>query len=74
VCGFARHLAHREPRVFCYDLMGEQTAGRITLRVYPGAHHGFDRFTPPSPSYGPTVSRHPETPVQTEAEVKHFLA
>jgi dienelactone hydrolase len=56
------------------ELVGEQTAHRITLRVYPGAHHAFDSLTPPSTYYGHTVGRHPEAAVQAEAEVKRFLA
>ena len=55
------------------EQLGEQTAGRITLRVYPGAHHAFDSFAPPSPYYGHSVGRHPEAAVQAEAEVKRFL-
>ena len=53
--------------------LGEQTADRITLRGYPGAHHAFDSLTPPSPSYGHTVGRHPEAAGPAEAEVKQFL-
>jgi dienelactone hydrolase len=56
------------------EALGEKAADRITLQVYPGAHHAFDSFTPPSPSYGHTVGRQPEAAVQAEAEVKRFLA
>jgi dienelactone hydrolase len=56
------------------EQMGEQTADRITLRVYPGAHHAFDSLTPPSTSYGHTVGRHPEAAGQAEAAVKQLLA
>jgi dienelactone hydrolase len=56
------------------EQLGEQTVGRITLRVYPGAHHALDSFTPPSAYYGHTIGRHPEAAMQAEVEVKRFLA
>jgi dienelactone hydrolase len=68
------------PAARCRDMLrqsaqlGEQTADRITLRVYPGAPHAFDSLTPPRPYYGHTVGRHPEAAGQAEAEVKRFLA
>jgi dienelactone hydrolase len=68
------------PAARCRDMLrqsaqlGEQTADRLTLRVYPGAPHGFDSLTPPRPYYGHTVGRHPEAAGQAEAEVKQFLA
>jgi dienelactone hydrolase len=67
------------PAARCRDMLrqsaqlGEQTADRLTLRVYPGAHHGFDSLTPPRPYYGHTVGRHPEAAGHAEAEVKRFL-
>jgi dienelactone hydrolase len=56
------------------ETLGGKMVDRITLQVYPGAHHAFDGFTPPRPYYGHTVGRHPEAAVQAEAEVKRFLA
>jgi dienelactone hydrolase len=53
--------------------LGEQTADRLTLRGYPGAPHACDRLTPPSPSSGHTVGRHPEAAGQAEAQGKQFL-
>ena len=68
------------PAARCRDMLrqseqlGEQTADRITLRVYPGAPHAFDSLTPPRPYYGHTVGRHREAAGQAEAEVQRFLA
>jgi dienelactone hydrolase len=68
------------PASRCQDMLRqseqlrEKMADRITLRVYPGAHHAFDSLPPPSTYYGHTVSRHPEAAVQAEPEVKRFLA
>jgi dienelactone hydrolase len=53
---------------------GEQTAYGVTLKVYPGAHHGFDGLLPLRACYGHTCGRHPEAAAQAEAEVKGFLA
>jgi dienelactone hydrolase len=53
---------------------GDKTAYGVTLKVYPGAHHGFDGLVPPRSYYGHTVGRHPEAAAQAEAEVKRFLA
>jgi dienelactone hydrolase len=53
---------------------GDQTAYSITLKVYPGAHHGFDGLLPLRAYYGHTIGRHPEAAAQAEAEVKRFLA
>ena len=53
---------------------GTKTAHGVTLKVYPGAHHGFDHLVPPHSYYGHTVGRHPEAAAQAEEEVKRFLA
>jgi dienelactone hydrolase len=53
---------------------GDKTAHGITLKVYPGAPHGFDGLAPPRAYYGHTVGRHPEAAAHAEAEVKGFLA
>jgi dienelactone hydrolase len=50
------------------------TAANITLKVYPGAHHGFDQREPLRQMYGHTIGRHPVAAVQAEEEVKRFLA
>ena len=53
---------------------GDKTAYGVTLKVYPGAHHGFDGLLPPRSYYGHTCGRHPEAAAQAEAEVQRFLA
>jgi dienelactone hydrolase len=53
---------------------GDKTAYGVTLKVYPGAHHGFDSLTPLGSYYGHTCGRHPEAAAQAEEEVKWFLA
>ena len=64
----------------CKDMLrqSEQWVGKtaygITLKVYPGAHHGFDSLVSPRSYYGHTVGRHPEAAAQAEEEVKRFLA
>jgi dienelactone hydrolase len=64
----------------CKDMLiqseqwGDKTAFGVMLKVYPGAHHGFDSLTPPGSYYGHTVGRHPEAAAQAEEEVKRFLA
>ncbi len=50
------------------------TAANITLKVYPGAHHGFDQREPLRQRDGQTIGRHPTAAVQAEGEVKRFLA
>jgi dienelactone hydrolase len=68
------------PASRCRDMLihSERLGGKmdhgVTLRLYPGAHHGFDSLNPPRPYYGHTVGRHPEAAVHAEAEVKRFLA
>lgn len=51
-----------------------RTAANITLKVYPGAHHGFDQRLPPRQMYGHTIGGHPVAAAQAEGEVKRFLA
>jgi dienelactone hydrolase len=51
-----------------------RAAANITLKVYPGAHHGFDQRQPPRQMYGHTVGGHPVAAAQAEEEVKGFLA
>jgi dienelactone hydrolase len=53
---------------------GDKTAHGVTLKVYPGAPHGFDGLLPPGSYYGHTCGRHPEAAAQAEEEVKRFLA
>jgi dienelactone hydrolase len=53
---------------------GDKTAYGVTLKTYPGAHHGYDGLVPPRSYYGHTVGRHPEAAAQAEVEVKRFLA
>jgi dienelactone hydrolase len=53
---------------------GDKTPSGVTLKVYPGAHHGFDSLAPLGSYYGHTVGRHPEAAAQAEEEVKWFLA
>lgn len=50
------------------------TAANITLKVYPGAHHGFDQRQPLRQMYGHTIGGHPVAAAQAEEEVKRFLA
>lgn len=45
------------------------SAARITLEVYPGAHHGFDWGEPPRSMYGHMVGGHPEAAADAKAEV-----
>jgi dienelactone hydrolase len=65
--------------LFCTDMVrqsaawGDKTAHGITLKVYAGAHHGFDGLAPPRAYYGHTVGRHPEAAAHAEAEVKGCL-
>jgi dienelactone hydrolase len=53
---------------------GDKTADSVTLKVYPGAYHGFDSLAPLGTYYGHTCGRHPEAAAQAEEEVKRFLA
>ena len=50
-----------------------RAATSITLKVYPGAHHGFDQRQPPRQMYGHTVGGHLVAAAQAEEEVKRFL-
>ncbi len=47
----------------------------VTLKIYPGAHHGFDR-RPPGPRVylGHTLERHPEAAIDAEVQLERFLA
>jgi dienelactone hydrolase len=50
-------------------------AHAMSLKIYPGAHHGFDRAEAGIHTYlGHTVGRHPEAASDAEAEVQRFLA
>jgi len=56
------------------ELWEGKTAANITLKVYPGAHHGFDQRQPLRQMYGHTIGGHPVAAAQAEEEVKRFLA
>ena len=56
------------------ELWEGKTAANITLKVYPGAHHGFDQREPLRQMYGHTIGGHPVAAAQAEEEVKRFLA
>jgi dienelactone hydrolase len=45
----------------------------ITLRVYPGAHHGFDGFRPVGPFLRHTVGRDPGAAAKAVKQVEAFL-
>ena len=48
---------------------------RVSLKVYPGAHHGFDRIEAGARVYlGHTLERHPEAAIDAEEQVQRFLA
>jgi dienelactone hydrolase len=51
-----------------------RAAANITLKVYPGGHHGFDLRPPLRQMYGHTIGGHPVAAAQAEEEVKRFLA
>jgi dienelactone hydrolase len=53
---------------------GTKTAHGVTLKVYPGAHHGFDGDLPLGSYAGHTCAQNPEVAAHAEAEVKRFLA
>jgi dienelactone hydrolase len=53
---------------------GDKTAHSVTLKVYPGAHHGFNGLLPLGSYEGHTCGRHPEAAARAEEEVKGFLA
>ena len=46
----------------------------VTLKVYPGAHHGFDSLRRIHSYRGHVIGRHPEAAAKGEDEVKLFLA
>lgn len=53
---------------------GDKTAYGVMLKVYPGAHHGFDSLAPLGTYYGHTCGRPPEAAAQAAEEVKWVLA
>jgi dienelactone hydrolase len=65
------------PAESCVGL-AETVRGRgapVTLKVYAGAHHGFDMLLPSRTySLGHILERHPQAAAEAVAEVQRFLA
>lgn len=63
------------PAARCQKMELEPTTHHgVTLKVYAGAHHGFDRLGPSRFYRGHTLRRDPEAAADAEEEVKRFLA
>jgi len=58
------------PAARCQRMELEPTTPQgVTLRLYPGAHHGFDSLRPVDSYLGHTVGRDPEAAAKAEEEV-----
>ncbi len=62
------------PASRCQTMLVEhETDHRVTLKVYPGAHNGFDGLGPVRSYLGHMLGRHPEAAEQADRAVKQFL-
>jgi len=61
--------------VLACALLVAGTPHDVTLKIYPGARHGFDRLQPgPRVYLGHTLERHPKAAIDAEEQVQRFLA